>query len=107
MFDWLTEFVSASAWTYPIVLGVVALDAFFPVVPSETIVITAGVAATRGDLVVWLILLSAFVGAFRATTSPIALADTAARPREGCSRAAARSDCSTGRGASCASADRS
>jgi membrane-associated protein len=45
MFDWLTELVSASAWTYPIVLRLVALDAFFPLVPSETIVITAGVAA--------------------------------------------------------------
>lgn len=60
----LTHVVSSSVWTYPVVVGVVALDGFCPILPGETVVITAAVAAANGDLVVWLVLLSAFAGAF-------------------------------------------
>jgi membrane protein DedA with SNARE-associated domain len=64
MFDWLTNAVSGALWTYPVVAGVVAIDAFLPIVPGETVVITAAIVAADGDLSVWLVLLAAFVGAF-------------------------------------------
>lgn len=63
MFDWLTDFVGDSPLTYAVVLGVVALDAFFPVVPGETVIVTAAVLAVGGDLSVWLVGASAVVGA--------------------------------------------
>lgn len=63
MFEWLTEAISGSPWTYAIVLGVVCVDAFFPVVPGETAVITAAVLASGGELSVILVLLAAFLGA--------------------------------------------
>lgn len=39
----------ATPWIYVVVLAVAALDGFFPVVPSESIVITAGVFAAHGE----------------------------------------------------------
>jgi membrane-associated protein len=70
MLDSLTNVVSSSAWTYPIAAGMVAVDGFFPVVPGETVVITAAVAASDGDLIVWLVLTAAFVGAFAGDNVP-------------------------------------
>lgn len=64
MFSWLTGLVGSSPATYGIVLGAVALDAFFPVVPSETIVIAAAVVAAHGHLLIWLIVPAAAVGCF-------------------------------------------
>jgi membrane protein DedA with SNARE-associated domain len=49
MFQSFVDAVSGSGWTYGIIFGVAALDAFFPVVPSETVVITAAVLASQGD----------------------------------------------------------
>ncbi|HET7045462.1 MAG TPA: DedA family protein [Gaiellaceae bacterium] len=64
MFDWLTEFVSGNWWTYGIVFGISGLDSFFPVVPSETVVITAGALAAHGSLLIWLVVPAAALGAF-------------------------------------------
>jgi membrane-associated protein len=63
MFESLTEFVSGSAWSYVYLLAVSALDVVFPVVPSEASVILGGVLAGSGDLALWLVILSASVGA--------------------------------------------
>jgi membrane-associated protein len=49
MFQSFVDAVSGSAWTYGIIFGVAALDAFFPVVPSEATVITAAVLASQGE----------------------------------------------------------
>jgi len=38
-----------SPWAYVLIFGVVLLDAFLPVIPGETAVITAGVFAATGD----------------------------------------------------------
>jgi membrane-associated protein len=57
------DVIGDSNWTYLIVFAIAALDAFFPVVPSETALITAGVASAAGDLEVWLVILCAAVGA--------------------------------------------
>jgi membrane-associated protein len=58
-----TDFVSGSPWTYAYLFAVSAIDAFFPIVPSETSVIAAGVLAANGDLVLFLVILVAATGA--------------------------------------------
>ena len=50
MFESLTAHVSGSPWTYAFLFGIAALDVVFPLVPSETSVILAGVLAATGDL---------------------------------------------------------
>lgn len=63
MFESLTEYVSGSPWTYAFLFGIAALDVVFPVVPSETAVILAGVIAGTGDLILPLVILFAAGGA--------------------------------------------
>ena len=62
-FDQITQWVSDAWWTYPLIFAVSAIDAFFPLVPSETTVITAGVLASSGDLSLLLVILAAAAGA--------------------------------------------
>lgn len=64
MTDWLTNEVSGSAITYLVVFAAAGLDVFFPVVPSETIVIGAAVLAAQGELLIFLIVPAAALGAF-------------------------------------------
>lgn len=64
LFDSLVDYVSGSPWTYAAVFAIAALDAIFPVVPSETAVITAGVIAAGGDLSLPLVIVCAAAGAF-------------------------------------------
>lgn len=56
--DWVD-----SDWSYAVILLVAALDAFFPVVPSETVAITGGVLAGSGDLNLLLVIVAASTGA--------------------------------------------
>jgi membrane-associated protein len=63
-FDRVTEYVSESPLTYGVLFLVSALDAFFPLVPSETAVIAAGTLAATGDLFLWAIIPAAALGAF-------------------------------------------
>lgn len=62
-FDWLKDY-SSSPWFYLIIVIVAFFDSFFPVVPSETMVIIGGVAAGLGELEWPLVALLAAVGAF-------------------------------------------
>jgi len=65
VFTHFTELVSsASGWAYAIVFLLSLLDAFLPVVPSETAVITAGVVAASGDLSLPLVVVAGASGAF-------------------------------------------
>jgi len=64
VFDWLTHEVGQSAVTYPIVFVAAGTDVLFPLIPSETIVITASVLAAQGELFIWLIVPLVAVGAF-------------------------------------------
>lgn len=41
--------VITSPWIYLLIFGIAAVDGFFPVVPSESLVITAGVYAAGGE----------------------------------------------------------
>ena len=63
MFQSLTDYVSGSPWTYAFLFGVAALDVVFPLVPSETSVILAGVLASTGDLILFAVILVAAGGA--------------------------------------------
>jgi membrane protein DedA with SNARE-associated domain len=64
MFDWLTHAVTGSPLTYLIVALAAGGDVLLPLIPSETIVITAGVLAAQGRLSIWLVVLPVAVGAF-------------------------------------------
>jgi membrane-associated protein len=64
VFDFITHWVSGQPLSYLVVLGVAGFDVIFPLLPSETIVITAGTLAAHGRLMIWLILVAAAVGAF-------------------------------------------
>ncbi len=61
-FDQFEKWVS-SDWSYAAIFAVAAIDAFFPLVPSETVVITGGVLAGTGDLNLLLVILAASTGA--------------------------------------------
>jgi membrane protein DedA with SNARE-associated domain len=63
IFDSLKDY-SASPWFYLIIVVVAFFDSFFPVVPSETMVIIGGVSAGLGQLEWPLVALLAAVGAF-------------------------------------------
>ena len=64
LLDEATDYVSGSPVTYAVIAGVSLVDAFFPLVPSETTVIAAGTLAASGDLFLWAIIPAAAVGAF-------------------------------------------
>ena len=64
MFTSLTNAISGSPWTYAIIFAIAFLDAFFPLVPSESAVITGGVLAAAGDLQIAFVLLAGGLGAF-------------------------------------------
>ena len=76
MLDTLIGLVSASPWTYALILGVAAVDAVVPVVPSETTAIAAGVLAGAGDLSLELVLAAAAAGAFVGDSSAYLLGRT-------------------------------
>lgn len=63
MLDWIPELVGGSALSYLVILGFVWLDAWFPVVPGETLIITGAIVAAQGGLSVWLVFLAGFLGA--------------------------------------------
>jgi membrane protein DedA with SNARE-associated domain len=63
MFESLVEVVTASSWVYPLILGIAALDAVFPLVPSEATVIAAVALAGTGELVLLFVLIAGATGA--------------------------------------------
>ena len=65
LFDQFTQLVSdSSEWAYLIIFLFAYFDAVVPIVPSETVVITAGVVAADGDLSLAAIIPAAAAGAF-------------------------------------------
>jgi membrane-associated protein len=63
VFNQMVDWVSGSNWSYLAIFAVAVLDAFFPVVPSESMVILAGALAGAGDLNVFLVIACAWSGA--------------------------------------------
>jgi membrane protein DedA with SNARE-associated domain len=63
VFESLVDVVTASGWVYLLILGIAALDAVFPLVPSEATVIAAAALAETGELVLGFVFLSGAGGA--------------------------------------------
>ena len=57
------DLVTASAISYLVIAGFVWLDAWFPVVPGESLIIAGAVLAAQGELSIWLVLLAGLAGA--------------------------------------------
>jgi membrane-associated protein len=63
VFNAIVDAVSGSNWTYLLILTIACVDAFFPLVPSESTVIAAGVLAGAGDLNILLVIAAGAAGA--------------------------------------------
>jgi membrane protein DedA with SNARE-associated domain len=73
--DWVLDSLEAlagSPWAYALILAVAAVDAFFPVVPSEATVVTAGVFAAVGDLTLAFVIAAGAAGALAGDTTSYA-----------------------------------
>jgi membrane protein DedA with SNARE-associated domain len=81
VFDFLFDLLS-SPWAYAIVLGIAALDAVVPAVPSESLAITAGVLSGVGKLHVAPTIAAAAVGAFIGDSTSYVLGRTLGRPAQ-------------------------
>jgi membrane protein DedA with SNARE-associated domain len=81
VFDFLFDLLS-SPWAYAIVLGIAALDAVLPAVPSESLAITAGVLSGVGKLHVAPTIAAAATGAFVGDTTSYVLGRTLGRPAQ-------------------------
>jgi membrane protein DedA with SNARE-associated domain len=63
VFESLVDVVVASGWVYALILAIAALDAVFPLVPSEATVVAAGALAGAGELMLGVVLLAGAAGA--------------------------------------------
>jgi membrane-associated protein len=64
VFDSIASEVTNNPATYAIVFAAATTDVLFPLIPAETIVLAASVLAAQGELVIWLIVPAAALGAF-------------------------------------------
>ena len=62
-FDQISDWVSGQWWSYLVIFGVATVDAFFPLVPSETVLVIGGNLASSGDLSLPLVILFGATGA--------------------------------------------
>jgi membrane-associated protein len=73
--DWLqlAESLITSPWLYAVLIAVSCLDSFLPLIPSEAVVIVAGVYAAGGQTDIVLVIASTTVGAFLGDLIPYAV----------------------------------
>lgn len=66
MIDWLrlAESLITSPWLYVVLVAVSCLDSFLPLIPSEAVVIVAGVYAATGQTDIVLVIAATALGAF-------------------------------------------
>ena len=62
-FQQISDWGSGAWWSYFVIFGVAAVDAFFPLVPSETTLVIGGTFASTGDLNLLLVILAGAAGA--------------------------------------------
>ena len=62
-FDQIADWVSGSSWSYFVIFIIAVIDAFFPLVPSETVLVIGGNFAATGDLNLLLVILAGSAGA--------------------------------------------
>lgn len=96
MIDWLAlaESMITSPWLYAVLIAVSCLDSFLPLIPSEPVVIVAGVYAATGDTHIGLVVAATSLGAFLGDLVPYAVgrfvgSRSAGRPAPGTKRRAA------------------
>ncbi|MFC5233134.1 DedA family protein [Pseudonocardia zijingensis] len=75
MIDWLAlaESLIASPWLYAVLIAVSFLDSFLPLIPSEPVVIVAGVYAGTGQTDIVLVIAATTLGAFLGDLLPYAV----------------------------------
>ncbi|MEU5702125.1 DedA family protein [Streptomyces aurantiacus] len=75
MIDWLdlAESVISSPWLYAVLIAVSFLDSFLPLIPSEPVVIVAGVYAASGETDIVLVIAATTLGAFLGDLVPYAV----------------------------------
>jgi membrane protein DedA with SNARE-associated domain len=66
MIDWLqlAESLITSPWLYVVLIAVSCLDSFLPLIPSEAVVVVAGVYAASGHTDLVLVIAATTLGAF-------------------------------------------
>jgi membrane-associated protein len=74
--DSLVDTFSGSAWTYLLILAIVAGDAVLPAFPGETAVITGAIIAKDGHLSITLVVVGAFAGAMLGDVTSYAIGRT-------------------------------
>jgi membrane-associated protein len=62
-FEAMQEWVTTSPLTYLLIAAAVAVDAVFPLIPGETLLISGSILASNGDLSLPLLILGGIVGA--------------------------------------------
>ncbi len=62
-YEQIADWVSGAWWSYFVIFGVAVVDAFFPVVPSETTLVIGGTFAASGDLNLLLVIVAGATGA--------------------------------------------
>ncbi|MEU3647250.1 DedA family protein [Lentzea sp. NPDC034063] len=74
MIDWmgLAESLISSPWLYAVLIAVSFLDSFLPLIPSEPVVIVAGVYAATGQTGIVLVIAATTLGAFLGDLVPYA-----------------------------------
>jgi membrane-associated protein len=65
---------------YVVILGLVALDAFIPLIPAELVLISAALMASQGDLAIWLVFGAGVVGAMVGDSLVYALGISVGQP---------------------------
>ncbi|HUQ56310.1 DedA family protein [Lentzea sp.] len=75
MIDWLrlAESLISSPWLYAVLAAVSFLDSFLPLIPSEPVVIVAGVYAATGQTDILLVIAATTLGAFLGDMVPYAV----------------------------------
>lgn len=75
MIDWLrlAETLISSPWLYAVLIAVSFLDSFLPLIPSEPVVIVAGVYAATGQTNIVLVIAATTLGAFLGDLVPYAV----------------------------------
>ena len=74
------ETAVASPWLYLILVVISLLDSFLPAIPSEPVLVIAGVAAAAGDASLVMVVLATAVGAFVGDLVPYGLGRVLAGP---------------------------
>ncbi len=81
-FEWLEDAIGGEIWTYPALVVSVAIDSFFPIAPGEAMMITAGVLAANGDLILPFVILAGVVGSLLGDNASYGLGATLGRRAE-------------------------